>query len=313
MLQDIQVVTAGGDAAKLYSGSSVKIKGIIRASPGYEQCLELEAKKIDIIGAADNFPIQKKFHNHELFRSVYPHLRFRTSHAAVLMKFRSAFVAALTQYLTVDCGITQIHAPVLTCNDCEGGGEQFQIAGSNKWFSKDVNLTVSSQLHLEACMMGLGNVWSLGPIFRADTSNTTKHLAEFWMLEVELAFSHVSEVISFVEKMIKDVTARLIKQKWPEILYRSLKHQRESRLESSPLSIQDRWASVTSSLAWKKITFSEAANDVMKNDTDRIKEDLYENGLSSNDEKFLARNGPIFITNYPIKLNLFICYNLKII
>ena len=170
----------------------MRVAGSLRASPKPGQALELVASALEVVGGADaSFPLQKKAHSAEFLRSVL-HLRAKGAGAAAVLRLRGALSAALHAHLQ-GAGLLHVHAPVLTGSDCEGAGEQFAAApaawpaGAPPFFGRAALLSVSAQLHLEAAAQGLSAVYAFGPTFRAENSNTSRHLAEFWMLEPEVA------------------------------------------------------------------------------------------------------------------------------
>ena len=183
---------AEAEGALLSTGASVHVEGVLLPSPKAGQSVELAARSIRVVGACDaSYPLQKKAHSAEFLREIL-HLRARGSQGASVLRLRHTLACALHAHLQA-AGLVQVHTPVLTGNDCEGAGEQFLVsptswpAASPPFFGRPAYLTVSGQLHLEAAAQGLSRVYAFGPTFRAENSNTSRHLAEFWMLEPELA------------------------------------------------------------------------------------------------------------------------------
>ena len=207
------------EVLKLNTGTSLMVKGTIVASPGRKQDIELHAKEIKVIGWADPqvYPLQKKRHSFEFLRTI-PHLRARTNTFGAVARLRSAISYAIHKFFQ-ERGFIYIHTPIITENDCEGAGEVFKVTTfdlhnvpkredgkvdfSEDFFGQEAYLTVSGQLEAEAYALALGDVYTFGPAFRADNSNTPRHLAEFWMVEPEMAFSQLERAIKVAEELIK--------------------------------------------------------------------------------------------------------------
>lgn len=186
----------------LTTGSSAGIEGILVESPGKGQSIEIKAEKIIIFGKApDDYPLQKKRHSEEFLRNM-AHLRARTNRFGAMFRIRSEIAVAIHNYFR-DRGFFYLHTPIITGSDCEGAGEMFRVSCldripapdesgkrnfSGDFFGKETNLTVSGQLEAELFALALGDVYTFGPTFRAENSNTSRHAAEFWMIEPEMAF-----------------------------------------------------------------------------------------------------------------------------
>jgi asparaginyl-tRNA synthetase len=206
MLQEVQ------------TGASVQVHGQIVASQGQEQPLELQAMQVSVLGAcATDYPLQKKRHTLEFIREM-PHLRTRTNTIGAMMRVRSKVSMAIHQFFD-QRQFHYMHTPIITASDCEGAGEMFQVThlseqemGANTDYNKDffgkkAGLTVSGQLAVETACMSLGRVYTFGPTFRAENSNTVRHLAEFWMVEPEMAFcdldGDMALATDFVQYLLK--------------------------------------------------------------------------------------------------------------
>lgn len=198
--------------------SSLIIKGKLVESPGANQSFELQAKEIKLIGAADNtYPLQKKRHTMEYLRTV-SHLRPRTNTFNAVFRVRSLIAYAIHKFFQ-ERGFVYFHAPIITASDAEGAGEMFQVTTlpledipkndegkvdyKKDFFGKETNLTVSGQLEDEAFALAFGNVYTFGPTFRAENSNTPRHAAEFWMIEPEMAFADLNVNMDVAEAMLK--------------------------------------------------------------------------------------------------------------
>lgn len=206
---------------QLNTGVSVSIEGTIVESPAQGQALEMQASQIEILGKCDpeSYPLQKKRHSFEFLRTI-AHLRPRTNTLGAVARVRNALAYATHQFFQ-DRGFLYVHTPLITASDCEGGGEMFQVTtlpldripknGENQvdyskdFFSKPAYLTVSGQLNGEICACALSDVYTFGPTFRAENSNTSRHLAEFWMIEPEMAFADINDNMDCAEAYLKHV------------------------------------------------------------------------------------------------------------
>ncbi len=194
---------------QLSTGTSVVVEGELKASPAKGQEVEVHAAKITVIGTADpeKYPLQKKRHSFEFLREI-SHLRPRTNALGAVGRVRSRLSYAVHQFFQ-DRDFIQVHTPIITTSDCEGAGEMFQIgagkAGGKEehFFGRPAGLTVSGQLQAEVYALALGDVYTFGPTFRAEKSNTSRHLAEFWMIEPEMAFCDLRGNMQIAEEMLK--------------------------------------------------------------------------------------------------------------
>jgi len=207
----------------LSSGCSIMATGEIVASQGKDQAVELQATSIQVVGMVGdplNYPIQPKRHTLEFLREVL-HLRPRTNTIAAMTRVRHVVSNLIHNYMSQE-GFFWIHSPIITGSDCEGAGEMFRVSTldqlkNNKsynedFFGKETFLTVSGQLNVEAYCMALSKVYTFGPTFRAENSNTSRHLAEFWMIEPEIAFADLDDIASFCEKMLKHICKQVLEQ-----------------------------------------------------------------------------------------------------
>lgn len=194
---------------RLTTGAGVIIWGELKKSPAKGQDVELHAQGIEVVGDADprSYPLQKKRHTFEFLREI-SHLRPRTNALGAVARVRSRLSFAVHQFFN-ERGFVQVHTPIITTSDCEGAGEMFQVVtgrergDDNHFFGKSAGLTVSGQLQAEVYALSMGNVYSFGPTFRAENSNTTRHLAEFWMVEPEMAFCDLAGNMRLAEDMLK--------------------------------------------------------------------------------------------------------------
>ncbi len=198
------------EVRKLTTGSSVSVSGRLVASQGSGQKWEVQATEIQIIGLApESFPLQKKRHSDEFLRTI-AHLRPRTNKYSAAFRIRSELSFAIHQFFH-ERGFRYIHTPILTASDCEGAGEMFRVTTlppsggkiEEDFFGVEANLTVSGQLEGEMLALSLGDVYTFGPTFRAENSNTRRHAAEFWIIEPEMAFCDLQENMSTAEDLIQ--------------------------------------------------------------------------------------------------------------
>lgn len=193
---------------KLTAGCAVTVTGILKESPAKGQSVEIHADEIVVVGWADpeEYPLQKKRHSFEFLREI-SHLRPRTNALGAVSRVRARLSAAVHEFFNSN-GFIQVHTPVITTSDCEGAGEMFGLhtPGSKEkeeFFGKPAGLTVSGQLQAEVYALALGDVYTFGPTFRAENSNTSRHLAEFWMIEPEMAFCDLNCNMKIAELMLK--------------------------------------------------------------------------------------------------------------
>ncbi|MBU3936416.1 MAG: asparagine--tRNA ligase [Proteobacteria bacterium] len=206
------------DILRLTTGCSVRIKGQLAASPAKGQTVEIKAEEVEVYGWADpeTYPLQKKRHSFEFLREIM-HLRPRTNSLGAVARVRSTLSFAVHRFFQ-EQGFQYIHTPIITTSDCEGAGEMFTVTTldlnnvprkdgspdfSEDFFGRQASLTVSGQLEAEIYCLGLGNVYTFGPTFRAENSNTSRHLAEFWMIEPEMAFCDLAQDMQVAEAFIK--------------------------------------------------------------------------------------------------------------
>lgn len=220
---------------KITTGCSVLVEGTVSASPGKEQAIELQARRIELYGTADpaTYPLQKKRHSFEFLRQI-GHLRARTNTIGAVARLRSRLGYAVHQFFQ-ERGFYLIHTPIITSSDCEGAGEVFRVSASgaeraeaasperpveasspaafsDEFFGKPAYLTVSGQLQAEIYALALGKVYTFGPTFRAENSNTSRHLAEFWMIEPEMTFCDLEDDLKLAEDFVKSMVETVMKE-----------------------------------------------------------------------------------------------------
>ncbi len=316
-LANIQVIADEGisnydDIKKLSTGSAVDVEGVVRESPGAGQKWEIAAKSVHIHSLApDSYPLQKKRHTDEFLRTI-GHLRPRTNKYGAAFRIRSEISFAIHSFFH-DQGFTCIHTPILTGSDCEGAGELFQVTTldlgnpskiggktdfSRDFFGKPANLTVSGQLEAELLAMALGDVYTFGPTFRAENSNTSRHMAEFWMVEPEMAFCDLAGDMAHAESFIKF------------LVNYALDHCR-SDLDLFARFVDKSLLSVLENIiasAFVRLPYSEAI-DILSSCGARFEFPVrYGMDLQSEHERFLAEQHfkqPLIIHDYPGSLKPF--------
>jgi asparaginyl-tRNA synthetase len=219
--------------ARVATGATVAVEGTLVATPTSQQPIEVQVTKLEVLGEAnpEEYPLQKKGHTLEFLREV-AHLRARTTTFSSVFRLRSALAFALHQFF-FQKGFYYIHTPIITGSDCEGAGEMFQVTTlalasvpkdenglvdfAPDFFQKPTHLTVSGQLNGELAAMGMGEIYTFGPTFRAENSNTTRHLAEFWMIEPEMAFYDLEDNMNLAEEMLRYLI-RFARDNYPDDL-----------------------------------------------------------------------------------------------
>ena len=262
---------------QIASGAAIRVTGRLVESQGKGQQVEIQARDIYIHGAADpeTYPIQPKKHSMEFLREQ-AHLRIRTNTFAAVMRVRSALSFGIHQYFQKN-GFYYFHAPIITGSDAEGAGEMFRVTTLNAlnppvteegsvdyradFFGKETNLTVSGQLEAEAYAMGLGKVYTFGPTFRAENSNTSRHLAEFWMIEPEMAFYDLDDNMDLAEDFIKSVMGYILDNCSEDLRFleqRLLDEEKtKPQAERSERSLMEKLRFVMDN-PFKRVTYTEA-------------------------------------------------------
>ncbi|CCX06315.1 Similar to Asparagine--tRNA ligase, mitochondrial; acc. no. Q9P6I0 [Pyronema omphalodes CBS 100304] len=305
----LQAVLTKTQAAGLSTGSSVRVIGNwVESGAGSAQKHELRAEEVHLMGAADpnTYPLQKKYQSPEFLRSL-PHLRSRIPGNSAILQLRSLISSNLTSFFAKK-EFVQCYPPIITSSDCEGAGEVFTVAsnekGQEQFFKSPKYLTVSTQLHLEALAAALPRVWTLSPTFRAERSDTYRHLSEFYMLEAEVSFIETLDpLIGLIEDMIRGIVSELSTSRLGQEL---LELSGEERAQ-----VEARWEGLLRSTRWKRLTYSSAIEVLQKEVQDGKATFQYplEWGVSlqSEHEKYLAAlfDGPVFVTDYPKQIKPF--------
>lgn len=298
---------------QLNTGASVEINGVLAASPGKGQRIELQADAVTVYGEADpeTYPLQKKRHSFEFLRSL-GHIRTRTNTLGAVMRVRNTCANAVHQFFQQQ-GFLWVHTPIITTNDCEGAGELFNVTSLNlnnvpkekgnvdynqDFFGRPAYLTVSGQLEAEAMALTFDRVYTFGPTFRAENSNTSRHLAEFWMIEPEMAFCDLQGDMDLAEAFLKHIFQAVLDQ-CPEDMEFFNQRIDDSVLATAEHIIQ---------AGFERITYTSAIALLEK--ADKTFEYPVEWGvdLQSEHERYLCEEyfqKPVIVTDYPSSIKAF--------
>ena len=317
---------------QINTGAALKITGALVESQGRGQSVEIQASDVFVHGGADPeaYPIQPKKHSMEFLREQ-AHLRIRTNTFSAVMRVRSALSFAIHNYFREN-GFYYFHAPIITGSDAEGAGEMFRVSTLDEkniplnedgnvnykedFFGKETNLTVSGQLEAEAYAMGLGKVYTFGPTFRAENSNTSRHLAEFWMIEPEVAFNDLDDNMDLAEDFIKNVIHYILEHCQEDLQFlenRLLQEEKtKPQAERSDMALIEKLKFVADN-TFKRVTYTEAI-DILRNSKPnkkkKFKYPIHEWGtdLQSEHERFLVEKHfkcPVILFDYPAKIKAF--------
>lgn len=310
-LANLQCIVDDGTAAceslgEANTGASVKVSGSLVESPAKGQKWELKAQKIVVFGLADPaaFPLQKKRHTDEFLRGI-AHLRPRTNKYGAAFRIRSQAGYAIHKFFQ-DRHFVWVHTPVLTGSDCEGAGEMFRVTTlapgdkdqSADFFSQPCSLTVSGQLEAEALAMGLGRVYSFGPTFRAENSNTPRHAAEFWMVEPEFAFAELADLMNLGEDLIKYIVEQVLNNSSEDIALFN-KFVDKELVERLEKVLHEPFA---------RIPYSEAIDILQKSQGKFDYEPRFGVDLQTEHERYLAEvhfKKPVIVYDYPAEIKAF--------
>ena len=317
---------------KITTGAALNIKGRVVESQGSQQSIEIMVDKCEILGGSNPevYPIQPKKHSFEFLREN-AHLRTRTNTFSAVMRIRSNLSFAIHEYFKKN-GFYYVHTPIITTNDAEGAGEQFRVSTldiknpplsddgqvdfSKDFFGKETNLTVSGQLEAEAYAMSMGKVYTFGPTFRAENSNTSRHLSEFWMIEPEVAFMDIEGNMKLAEDFLKYILSYLIDHNADDLKFLEnrliAEEKQKPQNERSVMTLIEKLRFVTQN-DFKIITYSEAFQ-ILKNCKPNKKKkfnyiiDEWGSDLQSEHERFLVEKEfkcPVIIYDYPAKIKSF--------
>ena len=317
-LKNIQIIANNNlsnyeEVKKITTGSSLAVTGALVESKGGNQKYEIVAGEIEIYSLApDDFPLQKKKHTDEYLRTI-AHLRPRTNKYGAAFRVRSELSFAIHKFFN-DRGFRYVHTPIITGSDCEGAGEMFQVTTldlnnvpklpdgsvdySKDFFGKAAHLTVSGQLNGEMYALGLGDIYTFGPTFRAENSNTTRHAAEFWMIEPEMAFADIYDDMDLAEDMVRTCVKHVM-DKCPDDLALFDKFV-EPGLIAKLQNIVDN--------GFARITYAEAI-DIMKKSGHKFEyEPEFGIDMQTEHERYLAETHfkrPVIVRDYPKEIKAF--------
>ncbi len=317
---------------RITTGAAIKATGELVESQGRGQSVELKATQVEVVGECnlETYPLQPKKHSLEFLREI-AHLRPRTNTFGAILRVRHAIALAIHHFFD-ERGFFYMHSPIITGSDAEGAGEMFQVTTlplkqipttdegevdfKQDFFGKATNLTVSGQLEAELAALALDKVYTFGPTFRAENSNTTRHLAEFWMIEPEIAFADLHDNMALAEAMLKSVIQE-VSERFPdelEFLEQRLLDEEKSKPqnERSPMPLREKLNFVLEN-EFVRLTYTEAI-DILRNSKPNKKKqfqfpiDEWGADLQSEHERYLVEKHfkkPVILTDYPAEIKAF--------
>ena len=317
---------------KINTGACLSVTGKLVESQGKGQTVEIQVEELEVLGEADpeRYPLQPKKHSLEFLREI-AHLRVRTSTFGAVYRIRHSMIYAIHTFFNEE-GFYNVHTPIITSSDAEGAGEMFQVTTLNlekppkddkgntdfkeDFFEKKTNLTVSGQLEVETACLALANVYTFGPTFRAENSNTSRHLAEFWMVEPEMAFYDIEDNMDLAEKFLKYLCNHALENCRKDIEFlnqRALDEDKNKpQQERAEMSLIERLEFVANN-EFERITYTEAI-DILKNSKPNKKKKFqylieeWGADLQSEHERFLVEKHfkkPVILYNYPKRIKAF--------
>jgi len=315
---NLQVVINGemenfAEISSLNVGAAIIVEGQLVLTPDAKQPFEMQATKVTVEGeSSPEYPLQKKRHSFEYLRTI-AHLRPRTNTFAAVFRVRSLIAYAIHQFFQ-ERDFVYVHTPIITGSDCEGAGEMFRVTTmdmnglpkddkglidySQDFFSKEVNLTVSGQLNVETYAMAYRNVYTFGPTFRAENSNTARHAAEFWMIEPEIAFADLDDDMNLAEDMIKYIIKYALEHAPDEMNFFN---------QFVDKGLLERLNNVVNN-DFKRITYTEAIELLEKNKDNFEYPVVWGHDLQTEHERYLTEvifKKPVFVTDYPKGIKAF--------
>lgn len=299
---------------KVHTGACIHVTGVLVPSPGQEQPVEIQAETIEVYGTADpeTYPLQKKGHSLEFLREI-AHLRFRTNTFGAVMRIRHAMAYAIHTYFN-DHGFFYLHSPIITGSDAEGAGAMFRVStldpvkppltteGKVDWsqdfFGKETNLTVSGQLEAELGALALSKVYTFGPTFRAENSNTPRHLAEFWMIEPEMAFYDIHDNMDLAEDFLKYLIRYALEHCPDDLAF--LNQMYDNELISRLMGVVE--------ARFERLTYTEAIQILLDSGQKFEFPVFWGADLQAEHERYLVEKHfqrPVILTNYPKEIKAF--------
>lgn len=291
------------DASHYLTGSALTVSGVFKLTPGMKQPFEIEVKELVLEGACDaDYPLQKKQHSFEYLREI-GHLRPRTNTFSAVFRTRSVLSMAIHEFFQ-DQGFVYVHAPIITGNDAEGAGEVFTVTTrsdakyADDFFGKKASLTVSGQLQAEAFALAFRDVYTFGPTFRAENSNTARHASEFWMIEPEIAFADLDDDMNLIEDMVKSCITYVLENAPEEMKFFN---------ERIDPTLMERLHHVLES-SFVRMTYTQAIELLEKSNVSFEYPVKWGIDLQSEHERYICEQivkGPVFLTDYPKDIKAF--------
>lgn len=291
------------EATHYLTGTALTVIGSFKLTPGMKQPFEIEVKSFNLEGACDpDYPLQKKQHSFEYLREI-AHLRPRTNTFSAVFRVRSVLSMAIHEFFQ-DQGFVYLHAPIITGNDAEGAGEVFTVTTRNDanyeedFFGKKASLTVSGQLQAEAFALAFRDVYTFGPTFRAENSNTARHASEFWMIEPEIAFADLADDMDLIEDMVKSCIQYVLDNAEEEMKFFN------ERIDKSLLERLDK----VLNMPFARMTYTEAIEHLKEAPVKFEFPVDWGTDLQSEHERYICEQvvqGPVFLTDYPKDIKAF--------
>lgn len=317
---------------RITTGACLSLQGKLVESPAKGQPVELKVEQLEILGDCDaeKYPLQPKKHSLEFLREI-AHLRPRTNTISAVMRIRHSMAFAIHQFFN-DKGFYYIHTPIITGSDAEGAGDMFRVTTldlnnlpkddqgnvnfKEDFFGRETNLTVSGQLEVEAYALALGNTYTFGPTFRAENSNTTRHLAEFWMIEPEMAFYNLEDNMDLAEEFIQYLCRYALEHCAEDLDFLNRRAQEEEQSkpkeQRSELGLIDRLQFVVNN-KFERLTYTQAIKILRESAPNKKKKfqypvDKWGTDLQSEHERYLVEKHfkkPVILYNYPADIKAF--------
>ncbi len=335
-INNVQIVVDVNDNSasileKVHTGAALSVTGKLIESAGSGQNVEVHADTVEILGGAnpDEYPLQPKKHSLEFLREK-AHLRYRTNTFAAIARIRHSMIFAIHKFFN-DRGYYNIHSPIITGSDAEGAGEMFQVTTldlenipktdngnvdfKDDFFGKAANLTVSGQLEAELAALALSKVYTFGPTFRAENSNTARHLAEFWMIEPEFAFGDITDDMNLAEDMLKYVIGYALENCMEDLTFlsnRLTEEEKNKKADERSMELIEKLRFVLDQ-PFERITYTEAIDILMRSKPNKKKKfqfviDGWGADLQSEHERYLVEKHfkkPVILTDYPASIKAF--------
>ncbi len=316
-LKNLQVIaeadlTNYSEVKNLGTGSAIAVEGELVASPAAGQKWELKARRVNIIGICpDNYPLQKKRHSDEYLRTL-AHLRPRTNKYGAMFRLRSRLAHAIHTFFQ-ERGFHYIHTPILTASDCEGAGAMFTVTTldlnatpkkeervdfTQDFFGKEAKLTVSGQLSGEMFALSLGDIYTFGPTFRAENSNTPRHITEFWMIEPEMSFADLKDDMDLGEEFIRYLVRYAIEQCADDLALFAQFVDKELMASLENIASSD----------FKRMSYTEAIEILQRSGVSFEYTPIWGSDLQTEHERYLTERhfqGPVIVYNYPKDIKAF--------